>query len=464
MIPINRDWSSLRKLMFLRGSTGGGDPEIDLTVSGYPPLSLPNALAKPLVKLTQYGRTWIDVDATPTPASPKKLVCNCGGLYFKDPDLEDGYKRLKGIKFNGNTYYKIPDLYLDGWSTVFFSMSVEAACNVFGCYTTTDAENNYSLYVSTAANAKYLRYNGGTYKSQFSSSTFGTRYDIEIGPYGSSGMPSGQDDTWDWVDFTCSTEMCIGTTSPTATSSKFKGSLYGDFVVDGVFVGIPVERISDGAIGYFDLYNYTFIEPVGTNPESLGYDMSHYGLYWASYSSSVKLNNGSTKWMSQSLLSAGDVKDEYEFVSGVKTTRTAYKFLSGEETYTASSAYGSEVVIQSAANAWSANSDCTPVCSHFVGLPRVSSGTQADGTCFFDSAGNFCFRTSMSAADFKAWATAQFEAGTPVILVYAKATASTEQFTSWAPTLAEGSNTITMSNTADLNKVLLEAVYKGKAG
>lgn len=449
--------------MWLRGSTGGGgSPEVDLTVTGHPPLTLPNATAKPLVKLTQYGNTWIDMDETPTPSSPKEIVCNSGGTYFEDGQIEEGYKRIKGIKFDGDTYYIVPDLYLHGYDTVMFSMSVEAAGNVFGCYTTTNAQNNYSLYVSTAANAKYLRYNGGTYKSQFPSSTFGTRYDITISPYGSSGMPTGQDDTWDEAEFESSTEMCIGTTSPTATSSKFKGNMYGNFVVDGAFYGIPVERVSDGKIGYFNTYSWSFIEPVGDNPESLGYDKSHYSLTWASNSEGFKLNDGTTKWMSSPLLSAGDIKDDFDLVSGVRTFRTAYRFLNGEESYSTSSAYGVAVIIQSAESAWSANSDCTPVCSHFVGLPRVNSGTQADGTCFFDSAGNFCFRTSMSAADFKAWVTAQFDAGTPVILVYAKATPSTERFAPWTPTLVQGTNTITVSN-VNANKITLEAVYKGKA-
>ena len=459
-------WTTTQKMIWLRGNPatgGGGNPEVDLTVTGHPPLTLPNATAKPLVKLTQYGNTWIDMDETPTPTSPKTLVCNAGGTYFEDMELGDDYKRLKGIKFDGNTYYQVPDLYSQGWDTVMFSMSVEAACNVFGCYTTPDAQNNYSLYVSTASNAKYLRYNGGTYKSQFSSSTFGTRYDITISPYGSSGMPTGQDDTWDEAEFESSTEMCIGTTSPTATSAKFKGNMYGNFVVNGAFLGIPVERVSDGKIGYFDTYNWNFIEPVGSNPESLGYDLSQYKLYWYNISERISLNNGTPKWLSSPLLSAGNVKDDYEFVSGVKTTRTNYRFLNGDESYSTSSTYGAAVVISSAANTWNANSDCTPVCSHFVGLPRVSTGAQADGTCFFDIAGNFCFRTSMSAADFKAWVTAQFEAGTPVILVYAKATPSTENFTPWAPTLEQGTNTIAVTNT-NASKVTFEAVYKGKAG
>jgi hypothetical protein len=116
-----------------------------------------------------------------------------------------------------------------------------------------------------------MRYNGGTYKSRWTSSDFGTRFDIVVTPTGTSGMPTGQDDTWTESSFTSVAEMCIGSTSETATSSKFKGTMYGNFVVDGRFLGIPVERISDGVIGYYDVYTNQFYEPVGDNPTILGY-------------------------------------------------------------------------------------------------------------------------------------------------------------------------------------------------
>lgn len=460
-------WTTTQKMIWLRGNPatgGGGNPEIDLTVTGNPPLSLPNASAKPLVKLTQFGNTWFQNDSTPTPSSPQTLRSNTGMLRFYDTaGLPDDYRRIKGMVLNGNTYFVVPDLYLTGYDTVSFSIAPTAACNVFGCYTTTSAQDNYSLYVSTTSNAKYLRYNGGTYKSYWSNAALGQRYDITIGPEGSYGMPSGQDDEWETVEFEASVEMCIGTTATNATSSKFKGTFYGDFVVDGMFGGIPCERIADGTIGYFDTVGWQFIEPIGDPPVSLGYDMDNYTLEWEHSSESVMLNGGNAKWMAYPLNSCGNVKDEYEFVTGRYDMRIDFRYLTGEETYTTSTAYGSAVVITSAASAWSANSDCTPVCSHFVGLPRVGGGTQAEGTCFFDTTGHFYFRTSMSASDFKAWVTAQYMAGTPVILQYAMATPQTSIMQSWQPTLVQGDNTVSVLYVPS-DRVTVSAVYKGREG
>lgn len=181
------------------------------------------------------------------------------------------YRKLTGIEFSSATYYEITGLKLKGSDTVRFSMSVDKACNVFGCYTSTDADDNYSLYVSSASNAKYLRYNGSVYKSYWRNQDMGERFNIVISPTGSSGMPGTQDDTWTEQTFTAPSDMCIGTTSTGATSAKFDGKMHGIFVVDGRFCGVPVERISDGVIGYYDLYSDVFYEPTGSNPDIVDY-------------------------------------------------------------------------------------------------------------------------------------------------------------------------------------------------
>ena len=179
-----------------------------------------------------------------------------------------GYTRLAGITYAANTYYEITGFRLRGSDTVRFSASFDKACNVFGCYTTTSAQDNYSLYISTSSGSKYLRYNGGTYASYVATAQFGTRYDIVITPTGSSGLPN-TNDSWTAQDFTASSDMCIGTTSTGATSSKFDGDMYGDFVVDGRFRGVPVKRNSDNKVGYYDVYSDTFYAPVGTNPTAI---------------------------------------------------------------------------------------------------------------------------------------------------------------------------------------------------
>lgn len=180
--------------------------------------------------------------------------------------LPEEYTEVAGFTFDSDCYFEIEGLKLKGSDTVMFSMTPRAACNVFGCYTTSDADNNYSLYVSTANNAKYLRYDGSTYKSKFASGDLGKRYDISITPTGSHGFPEGQDDTWTEATFEASTDMCIGTTATNASSAKFKGDLIGNFVVVGRFNGIPCKRDSDDVLGYYDTVSGTFYEPASGTP------------------------------------------------------------------------------------------------------------------------------------------------------------------------------------------------------
>ena len=183
--------------------------------------------------------------------------------------LPEGYKRVKGYTFSAATYYKITDFYLSGSDTVRMSFSVNKACNVFGCYTTTTADDNYSLYATTTSGGKYLRYDGDTYNSYFPSNKIGVRCDVVFAPTGTTGMPT--DSTITAKTFTGTADLCIGTTSPSATSSKLDGDIWGDIVVDGKLKLVPCERESDNVLGYYDMVGGTFYEPTGSAPTSLGY-------------------------------------------------------------------------------------------------------------------------------------------------------------------------------------------------
>lgn len=176
------------------------------------------------------------------------------------------YRRLTGIVFNSNVYYEAP-FKLEGSDTLRFSFSIDKACNVIGCYSTASADNNYSLYASGANNAKYMRYNGGTYNSSIS---LDTRYDVEINPTGTTGFKT--DSTWKQKDFITDDNMLIGSTSVSASSLKLDGIMYGNIEVVNKGLFIPVERISDGVIGYYEAMSGTFLENQGTRtPTALGY-------------------------------------------------------------------------------------------------------------------------------------------------------------------------------------------------
>lgn len=174
-------------------------------------------------------------------------------------ELPIEFRRVHGFTCNNNAMWQITDFHLRGSDTVRISFSVTAACNVFGCYQGTSAIDNYDLYAATASGAKYLRYGNGTYPSTFSGDNLNKRFDCIFTPSGTRGMPV--DSTWEELEFESARDFMIGSTSPTSSSAKLKGNLYGDIIVDGRLHLVPCERISDSVLGYYDLIGNTFYEP-----------------------------------------------------------------------------------------------------------------------------------------------------------------------------------------------------------
>ena len=183
-----------------------------------------------------------------------------------DTTVPSGWRRLTGVVLDGYCYFGT-GIKLRGSDTVRFAFSATKACNILGCYTTAEASNNYSLYVSTTSGSKYLRYGNGTYNSYIATNT---RYDVVITPTGSDGMRV--DSSWSALTFEADNEMLIGTTSLNATSAKWTGNQYGDIIVDGRLWLTPVENTGTGEICYYDLLTDTFHPNLGTGtPVALGY-------------------------------------------------------------------------------------------------------------------------------------------------------------------------------------------------
>lgn len=253
--------------------SGGGGAVLQ-TVTGISPLTLLNVARRGIESLTQFGKC--EQASTPTPSVPVDIKCNNGALKMVDDELPSGYKRILGLTFNNNVYYAITGFKMRGSDTLRFSFKCSMsspACNVLGAYDGSSSQSNYSLYLGNSASAKYLRYNGSTYRSDADS---GTQYDVVITPTGSIGMKS--DSTWTEKTFESTGDLCIGTTSSTATSSKMVGDIIGNVIVDGRLKLVPCERVSDNTLGYYDTVSEVFYEPTGTGVVSMGYDGSHYGL------------------------------------------------------------------------------------------------------------------------------------------------------------------------------------------
>ena len=187
---------------------------------------------------------------------------------FHDNELPSAYKRLLGLTFDNNVYYEITGFKMKGDDTLRFSFKCtmsSPSCNVLGACDGASAQSNYSLYIGNSSSAKYLRYNGSAYRSDADSNE---TYNVVITPTCSAGMKS--DSTWTEKEFTSSNNLCIGTTSPTATSSKMVGDIIGNIIVDGRLKLIPCERLSDNVLGYYDAVGKEFYEPIGIGVESMG--------------------------------------------------------------------------------------------------------------------------------------------------------------------------------------------------
>lgn len=184
----------------------------------------------------------------------KLAVMLCGGV-------RAGYRVLKGIVMNADTYYQIPGFKLKGSDTLRLSFTPRATCNVAGCYTSASAQNNYSVYVSADNNAKYMRYAGGAY---YSGVALNLRHDVVVTPTGSFGF--ARNGTWEEKTFVGSSDFCIGTTSPSVTSLKFEGIMHGAVIVDQRARFVPCERLSDHAIGYYETKTGVFFAPEMGSP------------------------------------------------------------------------------------------------------------------------------------------------------------------------------------------------------
>lgn len=294
------------------------------TVTGVSPLALASAAAHSIKSLIQTGKCV---------TSGGDIYCNNGRLVAVDDELPAGYKRVLGFRCNNNAMWKITGFKLRGSDTVRVSFSVTAACNVWGCYQGASDDDNYDLYASTSSGAKYLRYGNGTYLSYFAPADLGQRFDVVYTPTGSTGMP--QDSTWEPMTFESANDLMLGTTAASSSSAKLKGSLYGDFIVDGRLHLVPCERVSDGVLGYYDLLGETFYGPSTgfTGAVSLGYDTSHLTVLSVEGTPEV-LTIGTQTASVENLFEAGGVADEQDIISGVVTRRVEVTITGGVITIT----------------------------------------------------------------------------------------------------------------------------------
>ena len=433
--------------------TGGGVLE---TVTGTAPITLTNALAKAMVSLTQYGLC--TQASTPTPTDPVPIKCNNGTLTMLDDELPTGYKRITGIKFDGDFWYDTGEsLTGDDDVTMTLDGTVTNGQNVFGSYNgTSSGTKNFSLFIygGGSSSNSYLRYGEQLLRPRLGS---GERT-ITFGKSGTSGFAADAVATPEV--FTTQANAYIGML-PNSSSPAYSGSIIGNILVSDRLKYIPCERIADGAVGYYELNSGVFLEPVGTGTPTKGsYDTSH--LTVLSVVGTPEVLTVSASGVSdqtasvENLFSVGDYADEQDIISGAVKRKVKLKVFAGTESFTKSGA----LYIYNATDKMQKKEPV--LCSHFS-YCNGSTSEAVDGEVVTHTNTNIYFKysTTQTLDAWKAFLAAEYAAGTPVIVIYPLAEETTEQVTAQHLVTKEGTNTVNV--TAEVSPIELEAEYMAVA-
>jgi hypothetical protein len=301
-------------------TAGGGEPEPSVswrTVTGSAPLSMPDAIAYAIKSLTQYGKVaTVDGD----------IYCNNGKLVAVDDELPSGYKRITGIKFDGDFWYNTNEP-LTGEDDVTMTLANTATSgqNVFGSYNgTSDGAKNFSLYIygGGSTSSSYFRYGEQLLRPKFG----GNERTITFGKSGTSGFAT--DVTATPETFTTVATAYIGML-PNSSSPAYTGSIMGSITVGTRLKWIPCERESDGMIGYYEAVNGVFLKPVGTGTPTKGnYDTSHLNILSVVGTPEV-LNIGNQIAHVENLFEVNGTADEQDIISGALTRRTEVSVANG---------------------------------------------------------------------------------------------------------------------------------------
>jgi hypothetical protein len=174
----------------------------------------------------------------------------------------------------------------------------------------------------------------------------------------------------------------------------------------------------------------------------------------------IPLDNSAT---CEPLLAVGDYTDVQSILDGVVTRNVGVKVLTGDENFetaTATNCYSLTNTLGTGNFA-----DRTIVCSHFDSTSTLPRTGDRQGLAFIVNKGPdytiaFGATTQFSTqTQWKNWLAAQAAAGTPVIVVYPLATATTESVAGQTLQVTDGDNTLEITQ-ASLTGLELEAEYE----
>lgn len=387
-----KQWSTIKKLMWLFAKLKGGAQAIIETITGTLPLVLQNALSHAIVSLTRYGLC--TQDGTPTPSAPVDIKCNNGALKWDSVNQRvyaDGTPEV--LTVSGNIV-EFNETRIDNttWAAADKSHGFEVRADVYNKHVGNSLFSNANAYgafvpckLGQSISINFFDY----------APYYGRCYYCEV-----------------TADGKCNTEPVKYSSNTALTQQTFT-------LTQADSIGFVIEWYISAEERNYTKENYAVC--YGTTP------LSAYQPY-----TPIQTVNDVPM-----LLSVGDYKDEGEIISGAVTRKCGIKVFDGTESIGTSNACFTIAISDRAA------SKTALLCSHFPYSSKTSSQTE-DETIISFSSTNIGFRYDACADKnaFAAYLAAQYAAGTPVIVVYPLAEETTEQTTAQHLVTHEGANTV----------------------
>lgn len=471
---------NLYEELLRRKLISGGVPAVLQTVTDISPLALLNVARKGIKSLTQFGKC--EQNGTPTPSAPINIMCNNGTIKARHHSgLPLGYQKLDYV--SGRVGQTVVDTGVKGdlanLRIVFRGKKTShtAYSPFFGNYRDENTNVTRVIEGGNASTPVLYTYNrkagGGSASATGILSEDAHTYDLS-----SSGLLVDNDKLFPIRDVSGtsnSTNIAICASSvPSSAASSGASTVFAYFKIyqgDTLIRDyVPVKRLSDNKVGFYELVNNTFEQglfassyaftagsPVD-DPVEIYTDGTPETLTVASETTQTASVENLFKIAANNYYA--DYTDEQNIISGIVTRKVGVKVLNGTEDW----GYSSPVHTVKISDAVTTELRKTPLlCTHY---PIIDDGRSfndtPNNTMFFTSGKNLGIKDNTKTSEqMKAWLAQQYANGTPVVIVYPLAEATTEQVTAQHLT-ARDTATIT-AQTNNISDITLEVQYWEKA-
>ena len=227
---------------------------------------------------------------------------------------------------------------------------------------------------------------------------------------------------------------------------------------------IPCRRNSDSVLGMYDTISGTFLTNAGTGTFTAGNNVTDNVIVYTDGITETITDSANNTATAEMLLSIGNYTDTQEILTGAVTRKVGVIVLNGTENwgvYATNNGYRSFRV-----NNFLDAGTRDGVCTH---LPYYNFSSSAmDRECVAIGGNKTSLYINLAgeertADNMKAWLASQYNAGTPVIIVYPLATETTETVTGQTLTTIQGDSTLTISQ-ASVENLPIEANYNVQGG